>query len=146
MRHVILTVNKLPLNFSGRLTVVLNDREPYIVIRNVILLLILSSNLDPTIAANIALHCWYSAFIPAEYLAAILAIITHFSAQGIHEDSSFAWSLGPEATMSGQVEKTVFTLLGQMALHEYDLHDAARENHRVRCVDLYYSLYNHPTH
>lgn len=62
-RNLIKTVNGLPLNYSGRCTLVINDHHPQVAIRNLIILGMLLDPCGPSIelAAEAALHALYSA-------------------------------------------------------------------------------------
>lgn len=62
--NLVKTVNSLPDDYSGNLTVLLNDWSPFIAGRNFLLLLLLGTIPDPDFAAELALHLWYSAFAP----------------------------------------------------------------------------------
>jgi hypothetical protein len=66
LRNVLRSFNGLPSDYSGHLNILINDFNPVIFCRNVVLLLILGNVADETLAADIALHFWYSAFIPVE--------------------------------------------------------------------------------
>ncbi|KAJ2915807.1 hypothetical protein MD484_g4592, partial [Candolleomyces efflorescens] len=67
LRHVMKTINSLPDNYSGKLNIMINDGNPFVFCRNIVLLLILGCVPDEKVAADIALHFWYSVFIPAGY-------------------------------------------------------------------------------
>lgn len=54
------SINSLPDDYGGICTCVVNDKEPLVVARNVILLLI-TATMPPTEAAELCLHVWYSA-------------------------------------------------------------------------------------
>ncbi|KAH6906719.1 hypothetical protein BKA70DRAFT_396558 [Coprinopsis sp. MPI-PUGE-AT-0042] len=78
LRHVVKTVNGLPANFSGKLTVVLNDGTTPVVARNLTLLLLLASESDRALAADLALHFWYSVFMPIEYQHKVARLVMDF--------------------------------------------------------------------
>ncbi|RXW19088.1 hypothetical protein EST38_g6766 [Candolleomyces aberdarensis] len=78
LRHMMKTVNSLPSNFTGKLDILINDANPYVFCRNLALLLILACVPDEKLAADIALHFWYSVFMPAEYRLRVLWRITSF--------------------------------------------------------------------
>ncbi|KAI8961484.1 hypothetical protein F5Y11DRAFT_326332 [Daldinia sp. FL1419] len=63
MRNTILSVVNLPEYYTGRLDIVLNDKEMDIVARNVVFLLVFLVEDDPIIAAEHVLHIWYSTLI-----------------------------------------------------------------------------------
>ncbi|KAG1747941.1 uncharacterized protein EDB91DRAFT_1235835 [Suillus paluster] len=78
LRHVVRTISALPEDYSGHLQVLLNDVCPPVVARNIVILLILGTVPDETMAVDIALHFWYSVFMPAEYSTNIMAIVASF--------------------------------------------------------------------
>ena len=143
LRNIIMTINSLPLDFSHQLTIVLNDRERYIVVRNILLLLILGSTLDTTDAANVALHAWYSAFIPGEHLLEIQLLVTDLVTEVNGESGKFSRALGQGCKLSGEVNSDIFKLLVAMMTSEYDIEDTNRELKRVRCVQNLGSEYKH---
>ncbi|KAG9040491.1 hypothetical protein FS837_000559, partial [Tulasnella sp. UAMH 9824] len=63
LRNVIKTLNSLPLDYSGRCTLVVNDFHPQVAIRNVILLSMLLDPSGPSaeLTAEAVLHTLYSA-------------------------------------------------------------------------------------
>ncbi|ESK91309.1 hypothetical protein Moror_2823 [Moniliophthora roreri MCA 2997] len=64
LRNMIKTVNALPDDYNGKLAIVLNDRNPLVVARNVLILSAIGLMEDVDQAVDFALHLWYSAFIP----------------------------------------------------------------------------------
>ncbi|KAI5778592.1 hypothetical protein EDC01DRAFT_712524 [Geopyxis carbonaria] len=62
LRNVVLSVNASDI--KGKLHIVLNDHEPYVMIRAMLLLIIFAS-LPPAEAAEAAIHLWYSPSLPA---------------------------------------------------------------------------------
>ncbi|KAJ7582114.1 hypothetical protein C8J56DRAFT_1168157 [Mycena floridula] len=75
IRNLIRTVNELPNDYSGSLSVVFNDHNPIVVVRNLVMLLSLGSISDKSDAAEQALHLWYSLFLPSGYPVLVLAAI-----------------------------------------------------------------------
>lgn len=61
------TINSIPPTYGGKIKVVINDNNPVVVARNFLLLLTLNGAGDSKINADIALHFWYSTFLPIEY-------------------------------------------------------------------------------
>ncbi|KAF9236097.1 hypothetical protein BU15DRAFT_50530, partial [Melanogaster broomeanus] len=98
LRHVVRTVNALGPDYSGHLKILLNDRACPVVSRHITLLLILATIPDVALAADIALHFWYSVSLPAEYRIQISHLITTFlqesSAQPVTQ------SLGDHSTLT----------------------------------------------
>lgn len=64
----------LPLGYTGRCEVFINDRDFDVVARNAILLLI-AFHFSPNEAVPIMLHIWYSAFIPKQMLQSLRTTI-----------------------------------------------------------------------
>jgi hypothetical protein len=56
----------------------MNDHNPYVVARNLLLLMVITGVNDESLAADIALHLWYSAFIPLDYDARIRLVAAKF--------------------------------------------------------------------
>ncbi|KAJ2915810.1 hypothetical protein MD484_g4599, partial [Candolleomyces efflorescens] len=78
LRDVIKTVNGLPENYSGKLTILLNDGNLPTACRNLILLLVLGGYNDEAIGTDIALHFWYSILLPAAYKQLLASAILTF--------------------------------------------------------------------
>lgn len=49
--NMIHTINELLVNFSGHITIVLNDHQPMVIVRNILLLVLLRTISDNTKAA-----------------------------------------------------------------------------------------------
>ncbi|KAG2008144.1 hypothetical protein CC2G_013606 [Coprinopsis cinerea AmutBmut pab1-1] len=78
LRHVIKTINSLPDDYTGKLDVYLNDGCVPVVARNLVLLLLLGTITDPVLAANVAIHFWYSICMPVEYKQKISVALLSF--------------------------------------------------------------------
>ncbi|KAL4248930.1 MYND-type zinc finger protein samB [Abortiporus biennis] len=74
IRQLVRTVNELPKDYTGTLTILLNDGQPYVTVRNLVLLIILMTLEDSKVATEIALHIWFSAFLPSSYLHTLQSI------------------------------------------------------------------------
>ncbi|KAK0209659.1 hypothetical protein IW262DRAFT_1416458 [Armillaria fumosa] len=72
LRNAVRTVNELPEDYSGSIKIVLNDHNPMVVCRNLMILSILGIISDIEEGAEHALHLWYSVFQPMSYLTRIL--------------------------------------------------------------------------
>lgn len=127
LRHVVHTINSLPSDYSGNLQILVNDMNPVVICRNIILLLVLGTISDEVIAANIALHFWYSAFIPAEYLLRISIALASFIR---NETPSFP--LGPRSTLSGWLSTQAKDCLLHFISSPISVKDAQDEYARVR--------------
>ena len=97
MRNLVHTVNGLPDDYAGKLTVLLNDHSIFVVVRNILLLMFLGTIADKRKAVDIALHFWYSAFIPQEYHAELLSI----AASILTNPGTLKASLGNKADLTG---------------------------------------------
>jgi Domain of unknown function (DUF4470) len=131
LRNIIRTINELPSDFSGELNVLLNDREPFIVIRNIILLLLLGTVSEKVQAAELALHFWYSAFVPVQYHTQLQCVLLPFLT-GLARDSSISLSLGSHSTMSGAITPRAISVFSAILQAQYQIGDASNELHRVR--------------
>ncbi|KAL6308530.1 hypothetical protein BKA93DRAFT_762976 [Sparassis latifolia] len=130
LRHVMRTVNELPSDYSGHLTILLNDRDPHIVLRNIVLLLLLGNISDEVMAADIALHFWYSVFMPSEYLQCMSAVVTQCVEQ--LTEGPFCIPLGPQSTLSGIVHPGVIRLLASIISASISVGEVQDEYTRVR--------------
>lgn len=94
------SINGLPSNYTGKLNLLLNDINIPNVCRNIVLLLIMGNVSDETTAADIALHFWYSVFMPGEYRLQITAILTKFLAD-LHATGGIGTPLrlGPQSLL-----------------------------------------------
>ncbi|KAJ8587573.1 hypothetical protein M405DRAFT_863636 [Rhizopogon salebrosus TDB-379] len=127
LRHIVQTINTLPRDYSGHLQVLINDRCLPVVARNIAILLVLGTISDEAMAADVALHFWYSVFMPAEYCINVTAIIALFL---LRKDSQ---PLGPRSSMDclipGEV-KQLFREFGPSP--RISMADAQNEYDRVR--------------
>jgi len=62
IRNLVKTVNSLPGDYTGKCHILFNDHNPIMMIRNTILLSIFE-DLEPDLAAEVAVHVMYSAFL-----------------------------------------------------------------------------------
>ena len=130
LRHVLSTVNGLPSTYSGSLTILLNDINPSIVCRNILLLLILGNIQDEVIAADIALHFWYSAFMPMEYRFQISAVLSKFLQQT--KEGKIIVPLGLRSTLSCYLPEDATYFFLHFISDSISIHDAQEEYSRVR--------------
>ena len=137
LRNVVRTVNELPNDYSGELTIVLNDREPMIVLRNMLLLMILGTMTEEIgipQAADVALHFWGSTFIRVEdqivHAKAITQLTDIFNQ--LSGPDSFSLRLGENSMMGGKMTEQVVRVLAQTMKFELDVNDANAEIRRIR--------------
>lgn len=62
-RNIIKTFADLPKTYHGNLSVTMNDHDPHIVARNIIICILAASVGDAGEASESIIHIWYSAFI-----------------------------------------------------------------------------------
>ena len=67
LRNIIKSVVGIPDDYNGTALCIVNDRDPFVVARNVVMLLT-SLVFPPVIAAEIVLHIWYSARLKPKML------------------------------------------------------------------------------
>ena len=127
LRHIVYTINSLPSNFSGNLHILINDGTLPIVCRNILLLLILGTISDDVMAAEVALHFWYSAFIPAEYISQISSVLFSF----LRHDSHI-FPLGPYSTLSCLLPPSANKFFLHFISSSIPVSDAQDEYDRVR--------------
>ncbi|KAF7964996.1 hypothetical protein HWV62_1158 [Athelia sp. TMB] len=135
MRNVIRTINELPSDYSGHISVLLNDREPMVVARNMILLGILGKFND-VIAADIAVHFWYSAFIPMEYNSFVCFACMKMMEDFQEESSRLSAKLGDNACVMGklsiQTREVLSAAVTASLLSQTEVADASKELNRIR--------------
>jgi hypothetical protein len=134
LRNVLLTVNSLPLDHTGKVTILINDREPIIAIRNLSLLSLLCDDSNVQRAADIALHVWYSAFVPLDYhvhLASSLTDILSSYNPNSAQDFKLDIELGPKSKLRGRLPPNAVFLLASLMGANYDTSDAHKEIQRV---------------
>ncbi|THV03786.1 hypothetical protein K435DRAFT_962274 [Dendrothele bispora CBS 962.96] len=73
--NIIRTVNELPENYHGSLNLIINDYDPMVVCRNLLILAILGSIPDVDDATEHALHVWYSVFLPETWMTKVLPVL-----------------------------------------------------------------------
>ncbi|KZT23891.1 hypothetical protein NEOLEDRAFT_1068587 [Neolentinus lepideus HHB14362 ss-1] len=134
LRNVVRTVNALPDDYSGRLTIVLNDRDHVVVMRNLALICTLGTIEDEVVAAELALHFWYSVFLPIEYNLRILVILRPLMEQLLLTPSSCKIRLGSSSSMSCDVPHELGRLMVTMLKSTYSMLDANKIYKRIRCA------------
>jgi hypothetical protein len=135
LRNVLYTINKLPDDYNGKLTVVINDINPYVVIRNILILQILCGLADKERSCDMALHLWYSAYLPEDYACQLQAWLLGTLTSLGENDGTICTDLGNSgATLSAMLSHKSLTLAYQIADSDstYDVTDVANEINRVR--------------
>lgn len=129
LRDVVRTVNKLPKEFKGKLTILMNDSERFAVLRNVLILQLLGTHPDRREAGDIALHLWYSVFIPAQYDQYLAAVVAHITT----DKGPVEVKLGAKSLLQAEVDGEVRSLCAELAKKPvFDAESALRELQRVR--------------
>lgn len=131
------TINELPSDYSGELTVLIDDRKTILLARNIILLLILGCVPDINKAAEYALHVWYSAFLPIDYDLDVKAVLSPFLETlqiSKTKNVTFSSRLGQTSDLSGMVEPVVLEYYCYMVQSKIDRAAALAELKRVRCI------------
>ncbi|KIK98607.1 hypothetical protein PAXRUDRAFT_133868 [Paxillus rubicundulus Ve08.2h10] len=131
LRHIVTTVNALGPEYTGRVNIVLNDVASPLVSRNIILLLILGMIPDEVVAAEIALHFWYSVFMPMEYRVRILSMVTSLLKNG-GPGEPIVTALGSRSRLTCLVPVGVQELLMSNAGPMLSTDQAQTEYERVR--------------
>lgn len=130
LRDVIRTVNALPETYTGKLTILLNDRDNALTLRNLLILLILGHVANPARAAELAVHLWYSAFVQASHAAGIMTLVLSVIEE--LKKPSFTLNLTGNSTLSGRFEKNMMGagIIGHLSA-QYDFEQAQKEYQRV---------------
>ncbi|KIM76000.1 hypothetical protein PILCRDRAFT_78276 [Piloderma croceum F 1598] len=130
LRNVVRTINELPSDYSGHLTILLNDREPLVVIRNILLLIILGTIEDSVQAAEVALHFWYSAFVPMVHGSIVARIVIKLLERV--NGHSFSMDLGKNSIVTGILSTSTLANLAMMSKSILPIGDASNEIRRIK--------------
>ena len=131
-------MNALPDTFTGELTVVLNDRDPFVSLRNIMLLRLLGAEGDPRRAVDAALHYWYSVLLPGQYHVEILSVLLDIRMKASERSSSqdHNYDLGARSSLRFLVDADsdlCWIIPAFLRAPEiYDSEDAKKELARVR--------------
>jgi hypothetical protein len=136
LRNAVLAVNALPEDYSGELTIVLNDHAPHVVNRNLLLLSILGTSDDTSFGVDVALHMWYSAFVPEAYHLLAIKHIHDLLSRRETGDGAFSLNLGKTSNLHGILGQGHAELLLGSFFSQYTLADANEEIQRVQYVHL----------
>ncbi|KAF8541091.1 hypothetical protein BDD12DRAFT_733234 [Trichophaea hybrida] len=141
LRNILVTVNSLPSRFKNPCNVIINDREMYVVLRNMLLLRILSA-FPPTEAAEMALHLWYSAKLPSAMCQKLRESFSEsFKKISVHMDKaasksgetllSTSFELGEKAKMHCVLPRAYWTELFSMLNLKMSSQEATEVRHRI---------------
>ncbi|CCL98321.1 uncharacterized protein FIBRA_00315 [Fibroporia radiculosa] len=135
LRDVVRTINEMPHDYPGELTVVLNDVNPMVVARNLALLLVLGMAENKRQAADIAVHLWYSAFLPHMYQLQLQLIIRDIL-ESVDADGSLKCDLSPKSRIEGRPGRGTVGVLISCLLSQplYQVGDAQNELARARLL------------
>jgi hypothetical protein len=127
------TVNCLPSNYSGNLKILLNDHNVPIVCRNIVVLLILGTTPDKTMAVDIALHFWYSVFMPVEYCITISAIIALLLERAKNQGfGSLAIPLGQNSSLTCTITKPMCIYFVHYLSTSFSVQEIQAQHDKVR--------------
>ena len=101
----------------------------HIVCRNIVLLLILGNIPNEIIAADVALHFWYSAFMPVEYENLIFYVVTTFLNRG---NQFLQVPVGPTSNISCIIPTEAMGVLMYFVRTSLSIGAAQGEYERVR--------------
>jgi hypothetical protein len=111
------------------LNILLNDFNPSIFCRNVVLLLILGNVPDETIAADMALHFWYSTFMPQGHRLLLTSTLASFLQQAAQDPTT---NLGPCSKLSTIFPQEVAMIFSHFISTSLSIGDIQEEYNRVR--------------
>lgn len=127
------TLNCLPSNYSGNLEILLNDHNVPIVCRNIVILLILGTIPDKTVAADIALHFWYSVFMPEEHCISISAIIALSMKRAYDQGfGSLVIPLGQNSSLTCTITKPMSIFFGHYISTSFSVQEIQGQYDKVR--------------
>ncbi len=109
----------------------LNDHNPTIVARNLLLLLLLGMIPDMESAVELALHFWYTIMLPMEYNIYLQCILT-MVAECYQDDGTLDISIGRGSKVRAKLQSSVFTMMLSMVTSRYGLQEANAEIDRVQ--------------
>lgn len=138
IRNIIRTINELPSNYSGEISILLNDQEPTVLFRNITLLSNLAIISSEVIAAECALYAWYSAFIPSKYEMQIGPPLYSFlddmkaDIKKDRVDYTFTMKLGPTSELCGTLDQDAFNAFHPKMFMQINTTKAREELNRVR--------------
>ncbi|KZT23913.1 hypothetical protein NEOLEDRAFT_1068540 [Neolentinus lepideus HHB14362 ss-1] len=133
LRNVVKTVNELPEDYSGQLTILINDRDPVVVMRNIFLLGILGTIEDDKISAELALHFWYSICMPIEYHVRILSTMRPFI-DIVSQNSAVTGNiaLGTHSSVSWNLPQEFMMVMAMVFASRYSMSDSSAQYQAVR--------------
>ncbi|KAF9543454.1 hypothetical protein CPC08DRAFT_824152 [Agrocybe pediades] len=134
LRNVVRTVNELPQDFSGQLTIILNDIEPIIVLRNALLLMILGTEESVAYATDTALHLWASTFVQTAHRITIMNAHINLYDGVMQDGVSHQCKLGQNSTLTLKASDPFLTTIASYMRSNLDVGKASSEYHRVRLV------------
>ncbi|KAI0046116.1 hypothetical protein FA95DRAFT_1494462, partial [Auriscalpium vulgare] len=132
LRNIVRTLNELPTDHSGKITILVNDGEPYVLLRNILLLLILGKVPDKQKAADVALHFWYSALLPSDYGKFLRNLCEELLLSTVANGGSVALPLSATSSLRGYLSRECLGLLARMMRSQYTAKDVLKEVKRVR--------------
>jgi Domain of unknown function (DUF4470) len=136
LRNIVRTVNELPSDYSGELTILLNDDRILTVARNIMLLLKLGCTPNVKDAAEYALHIWYSAFMPIDYdleVKSTLSLLLDNLQENKLGNITFSSPLSQTSNLSSMIIPGVIEWYCHMVQSKIDRASAIAELKRVRC-------------
>ncbi|KAF7345460.1 hypothetical protein MVEN_01564100 [Mycena venus] len=130
IRNLVLTVNDLPDNYTGKCTILFNDINGIVVNRNlVILFVLLTAGADVAEAAELAVHLMYSAALTpamANYVRQCIETI-----YGTHGPQSGVWDTRGAGKLRSLQRMSDIQLALQMFRSQYKLQVAFANMHSV---------------
>ncbi|KIY66977.1 hypothetical protein CYLTODRAFT_422920 [Cylindrobasidium torrendii FP15055 ss-10] len=150
LRSTIRTINELPSDYSGAISVLLNDRNPYIMARNLTIILILTTlgdqgQVSTELACEYALHVWYSTFLPQSYIDVITSLLPRLSA--ISKAPTTPVTLSSTSTLFADLAHDTWTVIFSTMTKIYEPADASKAFNGVMNtpfrVDYVHRFYAH---
>ncbi|KAG8952851.1 hypothetical protein FRC03_012002 [Tulasnella sp. 419] len=137
IRNMVKTVNGLPENYQGKVSITMNDFNPYVTARNLILVCMLTDKLPPDVEelAEAAVHYSYSAALTshqAQYLSYWMSQILAFQSFSPHPMVFLGGPVADDLTNVGfMFDYSILQVFKKLSGAQYSLKDALEDMRSV---------------
>jgi Domain of unknown function (DUF4470) len=133
LRDVVCSINDIPADYPGHVTIVINDLNPRIAARNLLILLAIAGAKDTNLAADLTLHLWYSVFLSAGHNERMSATIVNSLAS--MKERHMDWQSGKLRVISDLSDAVYAHLIGYLDQEDpLDPKAAAKAYSKVKYV------------
>lgn len=135
IRNIVKTVNGLPGNYRGRCTIIVNDIDPQVTARNLIILAILLDTTSKSPAeevAEAALHISYSAAVTKAQEDLVKTCHGRILSSNELEGRTRSWFSGsPCEMLRYELDEGTMAEAGRLLKSSYSLQEAKNDMHRI---------------